>query len=178
MQVTQLRVNLILVVWLSLSSLLSCKSKLAEPEATDLIYLDLKKQEATSEKEYEDAIKQLAEDEKKLKESVPNSLELKQLRKEMESVSVKRNRTQQMAHFFHIRAEKRKFEARVSYNDAFSKNEEWPPKGEYESYLKNQSLRNISMDWQTHVPSLTDRYSKNTQQKTKQEASKGEKDGE
>ena len=144
-----------------LFSLTSCKSRIEQPELIDPIYTDLSRLEGIHTKEIEETKKQIEALHKKIEELEPHSLELVQARKELQGINKHHDQAVQLAQFYKIRAEKRKFEDRVTYEEAFRNNEPWPKPEEFEYYKTNQKLRSVSLNWQTNVPSMVNRYSKN-----------------
>ncbi len=140
---------------------LGCKARIPEPETTDPLYLDLRRLEANSLKESEDASKAVAEATKTLQNLPPNSPDLAVSKNDVSKAIQKRDHAEQAQRYYAIRAEKRKFEDRVSYEAAFEHGEIWPPPTEYHDYLENQKLRSVNLEWQSRVPSLVSRYSKN-----------------
>lgn len=153
--------NLASIQLVILFCLFGCKSRIEQPELIDPIYLDLTRLESMHSKTAEEERKQIEDVEHRIESLEPHSLELVQARKELSAVSKKRDRSEQLARFYKIRAEKRKFEDRVTYDEAFRANETWPKPEEFEFYKQNQKLRSVSMNWQSNVPSLINRYSKN-----------------
>ncbi len=137
--------------------LVACKKEDPTPELRDPIYSDLQKRAADSKKAFEEASAQLAELRISLEKQEPNSIELKDVQKDIQKHEAMVLRSDQEARYYRIRSDRRKFEDRIEYKRAVSKNQPWPNQNEYSDYLVNIRLREINLNWGARVPRSQDR---------------------
>lgn len=143
-----------------LISLVGCTKEHPNPEQLDPIFKDLETRAAEHKKAHEEAkvnLEALREEEQK---TAPNTIELKDVRREIAKTRKQILDNDQWARYYQIRAERRKIEGRIAYKKAFAKGEQWPPPGEYSDYLVNIRLRQAPLNWNARVPKLQDRLIK------------------
>lgn len=151
------------------TQLVGCKKEDPNPELMDPIYSDLLKRATDSQKAYEEAKVKVEALRKDLEKAEPNSIDVKDIQKDLAKTEIQKQRAEQEARYFKIRSERRKYEDRIEYKKAFAKNEEWPNKHEYSDYLVNIRLREINLNWGARVPKLRDRKLATTQKAEKSE---------
>jgi hypothetical protein len=167
--------NLALIFLLCLcTQLLGCKKEDPNPELMDPIYSDLLKRATDSQKALDEATAKLVTLHADLEKAEPNSIDLKDIQKDIAKTEAQKLRADQEARYFKIRSERRKFEDRIEYKKAFAKDQPWPDKHEYSDYLVNIRLREISLNWGTRVPKLHDRMTASVTAKKPEAAEGGE----
>lgn len=139
--------------------IVGCRSEDPNPELRDPIYQDLKKEAAATEKAYEDAKKAKEAAYLAMVEAPARTIELKDAEKDYWKAVKLVDSLATASKYLSIRAERRRIEARVSYQRAFiaKKEGEWPDKDEYSGYLTNRRLREAPLNWNKRVPKLQDR---------------------
>lgn len=162
------RFNVTLIFLIVLcTQLLGCKKEDPNPELMDPIYSDLLKRATESQKAFDDAKVKIETLRQDLSKAEPNSIDVKDIQKELAKMELQKLRAEQEARYFRIRSERRKFEDRIEYKKAFAKNEEWPNKREYSDYLVNIRVREINLNWNSRVPKLQDRKAASIQKPEK-----------
>lgn len=152
------RFNLALIFLFCLSTqILGCKKADPTPELMDPIYSDLLKRATDAQKGLDEANAKLVSLHEELEKAEPNSIDLKDIQKEIAKTRAQKLRADQEARYFKIRTERRKFEDRIEYKKAFAKGQPWPNKHEYSDYLVNIRLREINLNWGARIPKLQDR---------------------
>ncbi|MCB0413473.1 MAG: hypothetical protein KDD50_04010, partial [Bdellovibrionales bacterium] len=91
---------------------------------------------------------------KDLKNSSPRSADKKVALKNIKNTKLKIKFLAQKEKYLKIRTERRRIEGRRQYKINFSQNKPWPDPQEYTAYLKNKSLNDIDLNWQSRVPKL------------------------
>lgn len=148
---------------------LGCSKPMDNPEIMDPIYNDLKKLADEYAKTVEDTKKQKAESYKKFLAMEANSLDKKLEMKNYNKLSKELKRAEDMAQYYKIRMERRKFEGRIAYLESYEKKEPWPKPEEYKAFQFHHKLRNAPRQWDTRVPKNADRYSRKTASVKKEE---------
>jgi hypothetical protein len=167
--------NLTLIFLVCLcTQLLGCKKEDPNPELMDPIYSDLLKRATDSQKAFDEATAKLVTLQENLEKAEPNSIDVKDIQKEIAKTEAQKLRASQESLYFKIRSERRKFEDRIEYKKALAKDQPWPDKHEYSDYLVNIRLREINPNWGARVPKLQDRMTASAPPK-KAEAAGGEK---
>lgn len=136
---------------------IGCSRPLETPELHDPIYNDLIKTSEQFKNEYEEANKLVQEAKKDLKKAPLGTIERKQFLKTLSTNEAKLTYLSQMAKYYHIRAKKRKIEAKKRYHLAYQEGLPWPDQSEYEHYQTEKKLRHASRSWNQRVPKLQDR---------------------
>lgn len=145
------------------------------PEERDPIFKDLEKRKAEHAKMQEDAQAKLIELREKLEKAEPNTIEKKDIEKELAKFRAQLLDHDQWSRYYRIRAERRRLVDRLAYKEAFAAKKEWPDPREYSDYLVNRRLVESSRNWATRVPRLQDRLKGQTAaaEKPKEEKPKG-----
>lgn len=156
---------------------LGCEKPISEPETIDPIYKDLVSTIEKKKSELEAQMKKKEELEKKMALAQPRTQEVRAIKKEYSTCIQNIQNLNQSIQFYQIRAERRKFTSRMTYQIAYRTKKPWPDPSEYEKYQLNKRLNEASREWNDRVPKLTDRYpsSKNPQPQSKES---GQKSGE
>ena len=126
-------------------------------EAMDPIYKDLSTLHQENEKAHLEAKAKIVELRSSIDKAAPNSIEMKDLRKELAKVKSQSLRAEQMARYYKIRAERRKVHAQIAAREAKEAGKEWPDPKEYSDYLVNKRLRDVNLNWNARVPKLQER---------------------
>lgn len=146
-----LRLFLFLFLFAGLSG---CKKPIPDPEALDPIYRDLKGLADSKKKEWEESIKAKEAALKALEKEKPNTLEKKLAQRDYDKANSKIAQLEQEAHYFEIRAQRRRVEDKVNYMEAFKNDKPWPPPDEYPAWLVNRKLAEAPRTWGTDLPKL------------------------
>lgn len=144
------------IIFLSLLGLTACKKPLPDPENLDAIYRDLKGLADSKKKALEEAQKSRATAYINFDKEKPNTLDKKLARREYEKWDSKIYDLEQQAHYFEIRAQRRKAEDRVNYLEAFKNDKPWPNKDEYSAWITNRKLAEAPSTWGKDIPKLYD----------------------
>jgi hypothetical protein len=167
-----------LMVLLAIFSLAlsGCRKEDATPELLDPIYADLEKRATEAQKSYDDEIKNQDGVKAALEKAEPNTIELKNARRDLSKSEAKLLDFGQKALYYKIRAKRRLLVDRITYKEAFAKDQPWPDPHEYSDYQVNIRLREAPMNWSVHVPKLQDRLAKAgpSADQAKKERAKGE----
>jgi len=137
--------------------LTACESEDPNPQERDPIFKDLEKRASDNQKAYDDALVKVKETREKLEKAEPNSIERKEILRELATVQKQVLNAQQLARFFKIRAERRKITDKIAYKKAFKAKQPWPDPNEYSEYLKNIQLQDSPRNWNIRVPKLQQR---------------------
>lgn len=125
----------------------ACKKPLPDPEVFDPIYRDLKGLADAKKKEVEEAIKAKEAAIKNFEKEKPNTLEKKLAYREVEKAGAKIAPLEQEAHYYEIRANRRKLEDKVNYLAAFKADKAWPDPDEYSKWQVNRQLATAPRTW-------------------------------
>ncbi|MBX3020473.1 MAG: hypothetical protein KF799_02250 [Bdellovibrionales bacterium] len=136
---------------------LGCSKEDPIPEVRDPIYKDLEARFNAHTKKVEELDKAVEDLKKDLAKTDPNTLEKKDVQRDIAKNRAQRAEADQWARYYRIRTERRKFEARQDYKKAFAKGEEWPNPREYSDYQVNRRLVEAPRNWAMRVPKLVDR---------------------
>ncbi len=154
--------------------LVGCSKHNPNPELLDPIYLDLKGRVGDLEKDVSSFQAAVSEEEENLVRVEPRTKDQALAKKRLREAKIKLARAEQNFKYYKIRLERRKFEARVAYEKAFSEDKAWPNPKEFEAYQANKQLRQAKSSWSLRVPKLKDRVKQyNSQQDTQTTASGG-----
>lgn len=139
--------------------LAGCRKPDPNPELRDPIYQAVKKEADESEKALDAAKKAKALAYEQLRNAEARTIELKDAEREYWKAVKTVDQLTTAARYLRIRSERRKLEARLSYQKAFDagKEQNWPDPDEYAGYLTNKRLREASLNWNRRVPKLQDR---------------------
>lgn len=154
MKIRATQLALLIMVCLTLTG---CRKEEPNPELKDPIFKDLSARAAQYEKSKEDgkvAVKGLRE---QLEKAEPNTIELKNISRDLAKTEKKLAGDEQLARYYKIRAERRRLMGRRAYREAFNAGKEWPDPAEYSDYLVNMRLHEVNLNWNTRVPKLRDR---------------------
>lgn len=149
-----LRVAFALIAALTLGA---CSKEDPNPELRDPIYADLGKRQADAQKAYEEASAKIKELVEKLEKAEANSLEKRDMERDLRKYRKVALDSEQMARYYKIRVERRRIVDKAAYREALEAKKEWPYPDEYSDYLTNRRLHEISLNWNARVPKLTDR---------------------
>lgn len=145
------------IAFIVLISLSGCEKEDPNPELRDPIWQDLSKRAADYEKQRDESKAKLTGLREKLEKVEPNSMDLKDVRKDIAKTEKALLGQEQLARYYKIRAERRLVVDKISARDAHASGKEWPDKAEYSDYLVNMRLHEISLNWNKRVPKLQDR---------------------
>lgn len=142
------------VILFTLVSLTSCKKPMPDPENIDPIYKSLKALADEKKKAADEAIKSKDTAYTNYLKEKPNTLDKKLAYKEYEKWSGRIAALKQEAHYYEIRAQRRKIEDRVNYLEAFKNDKPWPSPDEYSGWSINRKLADAPRTWGTDIPKL------------------------
>lgn len=145
---------LLIMVCLTLAG---CRKEDPNPEMKDPIYKDLSTRAGHYEKEKEGGKASVKELREQLTKAEANTIELKNIGRDLAKAEKKLLGDDQLARYYKIRAERRRLMGRRAYREAFAAGKEWPDPAEYSDYLVNMRLHEVSLNWNTRVPKLQDR---------------------
>jgi hypothetical protein len=154
-----------------------CSQEDPNPELKDPIYTDLSKRAADYQKQADDATVKVKNLRESLDNAEPNTIDVKDIRKDLLKTQVELTGTSQLAHYYKIRADRRKVVDKIEYRKALQSKAVWPDPHEYSDYLVNIRLNEIDLNWGKRVPKLQDRISKYNDPK-RETASKPKEGGE
>jgi len=139
--------------------LIACAKEDPIPEERDPIYQDLLKREAEHTKMAEEATAKVKELREQLEKAEANSIEKKDIARDLAKHTAGKLDHEQWSRYYKIRLGRRKVVDRITYRQAFAaqKDKEWPNPKEYEDYLANRRLVEVSRNWGSRVPKLQDR---------------------
>lgn len=134
-----------------------CSSRDPNPELKDPIYLDLKNIVGDLARDLATHKSSVAEESKNLEIAEPRSKDLALARKRLREAEMRLEKTQQALKYFEIKVERRRLEARLAYEKAFQKGEDWPDPAEFRAYQANKELKSANLQWSARVPKLQER---------------------
>lgn len=137
-----------------------CESEDPNPELKDPIYKDLKSKADGHTKVIEENKKKLEELQATLDKAEANSIELKDVRRDIAKAQRTIAQADQLARYYKIRAGRRAAVDKVSARKAKAEDKPWPDPAEYSDYQLNTRLREAPLNWNNRVPKLTDRLPK------------------
>lgn len=137
--------------------LLGCSKEDPNPETRDPIFADLTKRMVEHSKAYEEAKAKVKELRDSLEKAEPNSIEVRDIQRDLAKTEAKVIDSEQWAHYYKIRSERRRLVDKLTYKEAFAAKREWPDPHEYSDYLTNRRLVEINRNWNARVPKLRDR---------------------
>ncbi len=137
-----------------------CSGEDPNPHLRDPIWKDLDKRATDHQKGYEESKVKLKELREKLEKIEPNSMDMKDIRREIAKTEKAIVHNEQMAKYFRIRADRRKVMDKISAREAKAAGKEWPDPREYSDYSVNIRMREVNLNWNSRVPKLQDRLSK------------------
>ena len=141
----------------TLTCLAGCKQPEANPEQRDPIFKDLEARATAHAKTATEARTSLAGLTESLAKAEVNSIDKKQIEKDLAKTRITLRNAEQWAHYYEIRSARRKVEAKISYRRAFDANQPWPPKSEWAEYQVNRQLVESPRDWNVRVPKMSSR---------------------
>lgn len=161
-----------IVLFLSLS-ISGCDKEDPNPELRDPIWKDLSERAAAYEKQRDESKAKLKGLREKLESVEPNSMDLKDVRRDIAKTEKALLGAEQLARYYKIRAERRKVEDKIAARAALDAGKEWPDKSEYSDYLVNERVHEINLNWNSRVPKLQDRLVRKPAKAEKGEKAEG-----
>jgi hypothetical protein len=162
-----IRITRFALATLACAYLCACSKEDPNPELRDPIFQDLEKRHADQDKAAEEASKNLGELKIKLEKAEDNSIEKKDIQRDIAKNQKIFNISSQLAHYYKIRTERRKIVDKLVYKEALAAKKDWPDPHEYSDYLVNRRLVEASRNWAQRVPKLTDRIPSSTKPSAK-----------
>lgn len=148
------------ITLIAIFSLVGCEKEDPNPELRDPIWQDISKRAADYEKQRDENKAKLATLREKLEKVEPNSMDLKDVKRDIAKTEKALLGSEQLYRYYKIRADRRKVVDKISAREAFAAKKEWPDKSEYSDYLTNIRLHEINLNWNARVPKLQDRLSR------------------
>jgi hypothetical protein len=145
------------VLMISVLALVGCKKEDPNPELLDPIYKDLEKRSSESQKSWDEDIAKIKELREKLEKAEPNTIDKKNVLRDLDKASKSLIQSEQNAKYYKIRLQRRLLVDRLTYKEAFAKDQPWPDPKEYSDYLVNIRLNNVNLNWNARVPKLQSR---------------------
>jgi hypothetical protein len=157
-------------------SICACSKEDPNPEARDPIYDDLTKRMTEHQKNVDEAKAKIAELSDKLEKAEPNTIEKRDMERDLAKARHMLTDSDQWARYYKIRSERRKIVDKLVYKEAFAAKKDWPDPHEYSDYMTNRRLVEINRNWNARVPKLTDRLPSSAKktEKPKEEGKKEE----
>lgn len=149
-------------------ALVACKKEDPTPELLDPIFKDLEGRHAAYQRNVDESKAKIPVLEAQLAKAEPRSIDLKNIQKDLAKERTKLMNSEQLALYYRIRADRRKFEGRLAYKKAFAADKPWPDPTEYSEYQVNIRLTEANRNWGARVPKLQDRMPSNTSGKDKE----------
>lgn len=149
--------SILALVFLAQTLLLGCSKEDPHPELKDPIYQDLKKRADDLLKAKDEAYVKVKDLTESLEKAEPNSIERKDIERDLMKTRKLASESEQMATYYRIRSERRRVEGRLAYKKAFREKKPWPDADEYSDYLVNRRLNEVNLNWNSRVPKLQDR---------------------
>lgn len=146
-----------LLMFALLLGLSACSKEEPNPEERDPIYKDLEKRAADYQKSVDEAQAKVKELSEALDKAKPNTIEEKDIERDLHKYRAQLVGSQQLALYYKIRTDRRKYVDHVTYHEAFVAKKSWPDKNEYSDYLVNMRLNEVNLNWNARVPKLQDR---------------------
>lgn len=169
---TRFMLGLLITVFLC-----GCKSEDPNPELKDPIYKDLKAKADQHEKTIEEQMKKLGELQVKLQKSEANSIDRKDIQRDIANTKKVLGESEQWARYYRIRADRRAVVDKITARAAAQADKPWPDPREYSDYQVNRRLNEANRSWSKRVPKLEDRLSKaDTKKEEKQSDSAASSD--
>lgn len=165
------------ILLLALLVLSGCSQEDPNPELRDPIFSDISKRAADYQKQADDATIKVKSLRESLNKAEPNSIDVKDIRKDLLKAQVELTGTSQLAHYYKIRADRRKIVDKIEYKKSLQSKTDWPDPHEYSDYLVNIRLHEIDLNWGKRIPKLQDRIS-NYNNPKREAASKPKEGGE
>ena len=137
-----------------------CKKEDPEPELLDPIFADLNRRAIDAQKSFDEQIKKQTDAKAALEKAEPNSIELKNAQKDLQKATLLAGDSEQKAHYYKIRAQRRMLVDRITYKESFARDQVWPSPHEYSDYLVNMRLQESPKNWNARVPKLQERLVK------------------
>lgn len=141
-------VNKYIVLYIILAALIGCEEKMdPNPEKSDLIYIDLKKEEESWLKAYGALTKEYEKAKSDLSKTASGTEERENA---IEVTAQKQQKAQKAFEHFRmasIQAEKRLKQLKKDYLKSFQEKKPWPNQEEYKEYLVNKDLQNAPREW-------------------------------
>lgn len=150
--------------------LTGCRSEEPNPEMLDPIYSDLLSKQREVEASLETERKNLLDARKELEDALPNTIDLKNARRKVETTKKTISKLEQESHFLTIRVNRRLVEDRFNYHIAFVSGKDWPDRSEFASYQTNARLRTAPKLWSAHLPKLFNRKPAESKEKAEKKA--------
>lgn len=126
---------------------ISCTNKIAEPETTDPLYLELGREISGAAAEVKLAEEGLVEAESNFKKAVPQTGQIKYANKRLNDAKYRLQRAQQIALFFKVKQEARKWEAREEYLSSYYNKTPWPNTEPLEMFRLKKRLMGTDRNW-------------------------------
>lgn len=137
--------------------LVGCKKEDPNPELLDPIYKDLEKRSSESQKQWDEELKKIVEFREKLEKTEANTLDRKDVQRDLDKSLKAVVQYEQKAKYYKIRLQRRLLVDRLTYKEAFAKDKPWPDPQEYSDYLVNIRLNEVNLNWSSRVPKLQSR---------------------
>jgi len=142
-----------------------CESEDPNPELKDPVYKDLKGKADSHEKTILENKKRLDELLVALEKTEANSIEQKDVRRDIAKAKETIGNSEQWHRYFKIRAERRAVVDKIAAREAKREGKPWPDPAEYSDYQVNSRLRDAPRNWNNRVPKLIDRLPKKVSEK-------------
>jgi hypothetical protein len=126
---------------------IGCNKPDPNPELKDGIYLDMKAQLATTDKNIADFEKLLAENKANIEKVKPQTGQIKYAEKRYWEVKNAVDLLYQQRTYWKIRIAEREKYARTTYLKAFKEGKPWPDTKELEEYMAEKRLRQARQQW-------------------------------
>lgn len=131
----------------TLLSAISCSNKIPEPEKTDPLYMELEREITGALAEVKLAEEGLAEAESNYKKAVPQTGQIKYATKRLNDAKYRLQRAKQIALFFKVKHEARKWEAREEYLSSYYNKTPWPNQEPLEMFRLKKRLMGADRNW-------------------------------
>lgn len=131
---------------------LGCRRIDANSHLQDLIYLDLKKEQAAAASLAAEAAAKILDLEKDLAKTRIRSIDRINVLNDLKNQNKLKNMHTEKIEYYEIRSKLRELEGRRLYLERFQKNEPWPDNIEFDAYMTNKRLRQASKNWNSRVP--------------------------
>jgi hypothetical protein len=164
--------TLLLAASCFLQFLSGCTSENPEPEKMDPMFAEFEKRIEAYKKDVEEQTAKIKGFREALAKAEPNSIERKDILRDLEKARRKLLDSEQWLKFYTIRMKRKLVVDRVEYKRALAEGNQWPVKSEYSDYQLNRRLVESSRNWATRVPKLQDRVPGSSGAPKKREAEK------
>jgi hypothetical protein len=152
--------------------LIGCSKEDPIPEERDPIFKDLEHRQSEHQKTYDEATAKLKELYASLEKAEPNSLEKRDIQRDIAKYKAQALDNEQWARYYRIRTGRRKLVDRLAYKEALGAKKPWPDPSEYSEYLVNRRLVEANRNWNARVPKLRDRLPSSAKADTKKKKEK------